>query len=264
MLGLNLKRGIHLIDTHCHIDDPRFDIDRAQCMADASSKGITNQIVPAIKATWWPRVKEICSQWSELRPAYGLHPVFEPDHQFEDIEHLKNWLEREQPIAIGECGLDFFIDNHNKSRQIELFELQVALALEKDLPLIIHARKSVEEVLQIVKKYPGVTGICHSYSGSLQQALQLYERGFLLGFGGPVTYSRATRLQAMLKKLPLEALALETDAPDQPPLNHHGQRNQPAYLAEISAALSQILDISEDHLRAITEKNSARLFRLTD
>jgi len=185
-----------------------------------------------------------------------------PEHKREDIKQLSHWLECEHPVAIGECGLDFYIKNPNKKRQIELFEAQVELASESGLPLIIHARKSVEDVLQLLRHYPGVKGVCHSYSGSLQQALQLFERGFLIGLGGPVTYSRATRLQRLLAELPIEALVLETDAPDQPPQGHQGSRNEPAFLLEIVRSISQIVRSPENELIASTSKNARRLFNL--
>ncbi len=252
-----------MIDTHCHLDDTRFDQDRDSCIARAQQQGIRQQIVPSIKAEWWPRVKSVCKHSSGLLPAYGLHPMFEPEHKDKDIEQLRHWLEQETPVAIGECGLDFYISNPNKSRQLELFEAQIKLASESGLPLIVHARKSVEEVLQLLKLYPGVRGVCHSYSGSLEQALQLFECGFLIGLGGPVTYPRATRLRRLLCELPLEALVLETDAPDQPPQAHQGSRNEPAFLSEIAWCISQIVNLPDQKLRSITSKNAQQLFALT-
>ncbi len=253
-----------MIDTHCHLDDPRFDVDRESCLAKAEQLGIQQVLVPSIKAEWWPRVKAVCEQSDKLFAAYGLHPMFEPEHKQQDIKQLSHWLECERPVAIGECGLDFYIKNPNKKRQLKLFEAQVELASESGLPLIIHARKSVEEVLQLLRHYPGVKGVCHSYSGSLQQALQLIELGFFIGLGGPLTYSRATRLHRLLIGLPIEALVLETDAPDQPPQSHHGSRNEPAFLSEIVRSISQIVDRPEKEVISSTSKNARRLFKLDD
>jgi len=263
-LGIGTKEDINLIDSHCHMDDPCFDMDREQCIANAEQQGVSAQIIPSIKAEWWPRVKAVCEQWPTLHPAYGLHPMFEPDHRKQDIELLKLWLANEHPIAIGECGLDFYIKNPNKKRQLEIFEAQVALAAETQLPLIIHARKSVEEVLLILKQYPGLKGVCHSFSGSLQQAEHLIERGFFLGFGGPATYPRAKRLHRLLAELPLEAILLETDAPDQPPVSHQGKRNEPALLGEIAESLCQLKEVPVEVIRSTTRQSAQRLFNLTD
>lgn len=251
---------MNLVDSHCHIDLPEFDHDRERVLANCHDLGIGHLIVPAITAEGWPRLKSVCAAHPGLHPAYGLHPMFMDSHRPGHISLLGQWIEREKPVAIGECGLDFYIENPDRRAQLDLFEQHLALARSSGLPVIVHARKSVEEVINSLRHFPGVTGVLHSYSGSLQQAERLLELGFLLGFGGPVTYGRAKRLHELVRSLPAEGLLLETDAPDQPGETHRGGRNSPEYLVEILDAISRLRDMAPERLAEITTENARRLF----
>ncbi|MCP4126388.1 MAG: TatD family hydrolase [Gammaproteobacteria bacterium] len=252
-----------LIDSHCHIDHRRFDRDRADAWLRARKAGVMAQVVPAITATEWTRVKQTCSDHSGLHPAYGLHPMFWHQHREDDLQKLRRWIEQEAPVAVGECGLDFYMANPNKQRQLELFAAQLKLALEFNLPVIIHARRAVEEVINCLRRYPGLKGVLHSYSGSLQQAQHLMEMGFLLGFGGPVTYPNATRLHRLVAELPLQAILLESDAPDQPDSQHHNQRNEPAFLPLVLEQVSNIRGENSELVAANTTENAINLFGIT-
>jgi TatD DNase family protein len=251
-----------LIDAHSHFDDASFDVDRPQALARAHQAGVQQQIIPAIKAAWWPRLKQLCQDYTGLHPSYGLHPMFLADHQDDHIEKLSEWLASEKPVAVGECGLDFFIKNPQVERQQQIFEAQLGLAQKHDLPVIIHARRSVEEVINTLRRFPDVQGMLHSYSGSEQQAHRLIEMGFYLSFGGPVSYDRAKRLRQLAASLPLESLLLETDSPDQPDSQHRGQRNEPAYLPLILDLFSQLRRQPPEEIAMQTRLNTQRLFRL--
>ncbi|MET0008878.1 MAG: TatD family hydrolase [Candidatus Thiodiazotropha sp. 6PLUC4] len=256
--------GFHprLIDAHCHFDDSRFDVDRADALERAYQAGVEEQIIPAIKAAWWPRLRQLCETTPGCYPSYGLHPMFLGDHEEAHIQALKVWIEHENPVAIGECGLDFYIQDPQTERQHYFFEAQLQLAQEYDLPVIIHARRSVEEVINSLRNFPGLRGMLHSYSGSEQQAHRLIEMGFYLSFGGPVTYERAKRLRHLVESLPLEHLLIETDSPDQPDSHHRGQRNEPAYLRVILDLFSQLRNQPADLIADQTRKNTQQLFRL--
>lgn len=249
-----------LIDSHCHLDDQRFDNDREAVWQRAREAGVMAQIIPAITAADWPRVKQTCRIFSELYPAYGLHPMFCHQHKDADLQTLREWIAQEQPIALGECGLDFYIKNPDKQRQLGLFEAQLDIAKEFNLPVIIHARKAVEDAINTLNKFPGLRGVLHSYSGSLQQAERLIEMGFLMSFGGPVTYQNATRLHQLVAQLPLEFIMLESDAPDQPDSQHQGQRNEPAYLPLILQQICEIRGQSANIISAQTSANALKLF----
>ncbi len=252
-----------LIDSHCHFDHRRFDQDRADAWLRARAAGVMAQVVPSITAADWTRVKQTCDNHSGLHPAYGLHPMFWHEHKETDPQQLRSWIEQEAPVAVGECGLDFYMDNPNKQRQLELFTAQLELAMEFKLPVIIHARRAVDTVTNCLRGYPGLKGVLHSYSGSLQQAQRLMDMGFLLSFGGPITYLNASRLHKLVADLPLEAIMLESDAPDQPDSQHHNQRNEPAFLPSILKQVSAIRGEDPELVAARTTENAINLFGIT-
>lgn len=251
-----------LLDTHSHIDNPRFDHDRLEVIERAKAMGVSRQIVPAIQSKWWPRLKACCDTDHSLFPAYGLHPLYISQHQTGDLIKLATWLESEQAIAVGECGLDFYNGKLDQEKQYSYFEGQLDLAKKFKLPVIIHARHSVEDVIHILKEKQGLRGVLHSYSGSYEQAIKLINLGFMLGFGGPVTSPHAKRLQRLIKRLPLDAIVLETDSPDQPTFKHKKERNEPAYLLDIANFISSLLKIESSKLITATSFNSARLFNI--
>lgn len=249
-----------LIDSHCHFDDERFENDRDRAYQRAREAGVAAQIVPGVQAAWWPRVRQTCRRYPGLYPAYGLHPMFMTQHRPEDIDDLEKWLSCEKPVAVGECGLDFFIQHPARESQQAYFEAQLALAQRYRLPVIIHARRAVEEVINTLRQYPGLTGVLHSFSGSMQQALRLIDIGFLMSFGGPLTYPRAKRLRLMAGNLPLHAIMLESDSPDQPDADIRGQRNEPARLGRVLATLAELRKESPEQIARTTRENAERLF----
>lgn len=253
---------MELIDTHCHLDDSRFDTDRDEVVARAEAACVSRQIIPSTTAERWPLVRDICLRHPGLYPAFGLHPMFTNKHLDIHLERLETWVISETAVAVGECGLDYFIPSPDRPRQRTLFRRQIEIAVKQNLPLIIHARRSVEESIQILKEFPDARGVFHSYSGSLQQALQLADRGFLMSFGGPVTFDRATRLRSVATQLPSDAIMLESDAPDQPDFAHKGGRNEPAFITSVLRTLSELRNQPEEELAAATTANARGLFRL--
>lgn len=255
---------MQLIDTHCHLDFSVFDDDRYQVINRANQQGVIASITPSIGKSNWQQVKELCNQHNNLFPAYGLHPMFMQEHKNKHLNELDHWLSQNSAIAIGECGLDFFPGSTSFEAQKTIFQGHIDLAQQYQLPLIIHARKSVEDVILMLKPHQGISGVCHSFSGSYQQAKRLIDMGFYLGFGGPATYSRATKLQKLLKQLPLDSIVLESDAPDQPDSSHHGKRNEPAFLLNINNQLSRIIGVSAEKLAEVSCQNAIRVFGLTN
>lgn len=251
-----------LIDAHSHFDDLSFEVDREQALQRAHQVGVIEQIIAAVKAQWWPRIKQLCEQTDGLYPSYGLHPMYLSDHLEEHLEALNMWAAEKHPIAIGECGLDFYIEDPRPERQQFFFERQLQIAADVGLPVIIHARRSVEEVIMILRRYPQVEGMLHSFSGSEQQAYRLIDMGFYLSFGGPITYERAKRLHRLIKSLPLDAILLETDSPDQPDICHRGERNEPAFLPEVLNAVAQLRNQQPEQVAEQTAANTRRLFKI--
>ncbi|MCW9012427.1 MAG: TatD family hydrolase [Gammaproteobacteria bacterium] len=251
-----------IVDSHCHLDFEDFDDDRDQVLASAKSIGIEHIVVPAISSATWPRLKKVCDHYLECHAAYGLHPYYIDKHCHSDLDKLDQWIKREQPVAVGECGLDFFLKDLDKNKQQEFFEAQLDIANENQLPVVIHSRKATEQVILCLKKYPSLTGMIHSYSGSLEQARQLIDMGFYISFGGAITYDRASKLHSIAAKLPLEKLLVETDAPDQPGLKHHGQRNQPYYIFDVIETLARLRNDTVENISHITSSNAIALFSL--
>lgn len=255
-----------LIDTHCHFDEPDFDDDRSLLADKIQQAGVTGLIFPAISAQHWPRLRDICATSPHFYATYGLHPVYLAEHTPQDLAALPHWLAQERPVAVGECGLDFFLPQLDIQQQEDLFIAHLKLAREFDLPLIIHARRSLDCVLKHIRRFSGknsgVKGVIHSFAGSQQQADMLIKLGFYLGVGGTSTYPRAQRLRTILANVPLEVLLLETDAPDQPDSAWRGKRNDPTRLPVIAQTLAELRGESLEQIAEVTTANAIHLFKL--
>ena len=252
-----------LIDSHVHLDFSRFDPDRDEVLARARAKGVSVFVVPGVKSADWGRIRSLALGSSDVYPCYGLHPCFVAEHQPQDLDQLRVWLEREPAVAVGECGLDFYQHfAESEAEQRLYFESQLVLAKEFDLPVVLHARRSVDAVLKCLRQAGIHRGVMHSFSGSLQQAKAAIDQGMMIGVGGAVTHERAKKLQSVVAVLPLHALVLETDAPDQPGSLHQGQRNEPAFIGGVLDVVESIRPESRALIAAATSKNSARLFAL--
>ncbi|HEY4530793.1 MAG TPA: TatD family hydrolase [Luteimonas sp.] len=251
-----------LVDTHCHLDAGEFAPDRADVIRRARDAGVCMQVLPATHADEWPALRDAAAMDPGLFAAYGLHPTFLEHHRHPDLGALEEWIEAERPVAVGECGLDFFVDGLDEEAQSHFFEGQLRIARDAGLPVIVHARRAVDRVTAAIRRIGGLRGVVHSFSGSRQQAEKLWELDFMLGIGGPVTYARANRLRTLVATMPLECLLLETDAPDQPDAQHRGQRNEPARLRLVCDTIAELRGIAPDEVAAATTDNARRLFGL--
>lgn len=251
-----------LVDSHCHFDTAAFDHDRGNVHARALAAGVTRQVVPAVEAAGWPKLRQVCEQYPGLHPAYGLHPMYLASHQPAHLEMLRDWIARERPVAVGECGLDFFVDGLDAQEQHAYFDGQLRIAREFDLPVIVHARRAVDAVIAALRRIGGLRGVVHSFPGSTEQAAQLHKLGFMLGIGGPVTYERANRLRRIVATIPLDQLLLETDAPDQPDAGHRGERNEPAHLTKVLEVVADLRGAPPEEVATATTANAERLFNL--
>ena len=249
-----------LIDSHSHIDDGSFDADRKQVLERARHAGVHAQIIPATTAASWAPIKALCEREAGLWPAYGLHPTFLDAHQPAHLNALREWIERERPIAVGEAGLDFWIEDLDRETQQTYFEAQLEIARDFELPVILHARKAYDAVTAALRRIGGLRGVVHSFSGSAEQAQQLWKLGFHIGIGGPVTYPRAQRLRGIVASMPIEHLLLETDSPDQPLCGRQGRRNEPALLVDVLATVAELRGESTDSVADHTRRNTERLF----
>lgn len=253
-----------LVDTHCHLDFPAFDEDRDKVLNNCHAQSIEKIIIPAVARSNWSDILKLCKENSSLFPALGLHPVFTEQHQNSDLIELESLLSihRDNIIAVGEIGLDFFITDPDKAKQLMLFEAQLDLAHQVDLPVILHVRKAHDQVLELLKSSGIKGGTAHAFNGSLQQAKKYIDMGFKLGFGGTMTYENANKIHALAKALPLNSIVLETDAPDMVVASHKGQRNSPEYLPEILQALSNIRSEPVQQIAKQTTENAHAVFSL--
>lgn len=252
--------NIELFDSHSHLDAPEFELDRSAVVERARSEGVRQQLLPAVEFASWNHLKDVCSQFSGLYPAYGLHPMYLGSHRPEHIPALRHWIEAEKPNAVGECGLDFFVEGLDAEQQRFYFIEQLKLAREFELPVVVHARRAVDEVIASIKKIGSLKGVIHSYSGSEEQARQLFNLGFSLGIGGPITYDRAQRLRRLVTAMPMDFLLLETDSPDQPNADYRGHRNEPARMIDVLKVVAGLRGESEAEIAVATTRNAERLF----
>lgn len=251
---------MRLYDSHSHLDAPEFDADRAAVLARAEAAGVDRQLLPAVAFAAWPGLKAACALRPGLKAAYGLHPLFLAEHRPGHLEALPDWIEREKPAAVGECGLDFFVEGLDAEAQRFYFVRQLEIARDFGLPVVLHARRAVDTVIAAIQRVGGLRGVVHSWSGSAEQAARLWRLGFSLGVGGPVTFERAARLRRTVATMPIEHLLLETDSPDQPDALRRGQRNEPAFLVEVVREVARLRGVDEATVAEATTRNAEALF----
>lgn len=245
-----------LIDSHCHLDASEFDADRDAVIAASQQAGVRAIVVPAIGRMNFSQVTELAQRHACCAPALGIHPMYTGQAQPEDLQVLRDLLQSTQPVAVGEIGLDFFVEGLDRERQEYYFTEQLKLAREFDLPVILHVRKSVDSVLKYLRRIKVRGGIAHAYNGSRQQADMLIEMGFKLGFGGAMTWPRALHLRELAMTLPLDSIVLETDAPDIPPeWLGRGGRNSPEQLPRIAETMAELRGVAVAEVIDSTAQN---------
>lgn len=250
-----------LIDTHCHLAASEYAADRDGVVAAARMAGISTLVVPAVDVASFAAVGDACTRYSGCAPAYGIHPLYVQQADKTDLDALRAWLQRvadgpRRPVAVGEIGLDFFVANPDVQWQEHFFAEQLKIAREFDLPVLLHVRRAVDQVLKNLRRMRVRGGIAHAFNGSRQQAEEFIRLGFRLGFGGALTYTGSTRIRQLAASLPLDSIVLETDAPDMPPAWLAGGRNTPSELPGINAVLAELRGVGADELASATSTNA--------
>lgn len=265
------------IDTHCHLDAPEFDADRDAVREQARQAGVGLCVLPAVQRRDWAGLRQLARRHGDAY-ALGIHPLYVPQADAQDLQALDQALAeaRDDPylVAVGEIGLDFWVPElctpAMRERQWHFYLAQLRLARRHGLPVILHVRRSADLLLKGLRQIPVVGGIAHAFNGSAQQAQAFTDLGFALGLGGALTFDRATALRALARSLPLEALVLETDAPDIPPhwiyrtaqARAEGQpqgRNTPAQLPRIAQAVAQLRGVDLALLAQANRRNAHRV-----
>ena len=260
------------IDTHCHLDAPEFDRDRAAVVARAQSAGVTMQVLPAVMASRFDTVRELAHR-HDCAYALGIHPLYVDRAADEDLDLLRDALlrHRDDPrlVAVGEIGLDHFVAQPDPALQERWYHAQLKLARDAGLPVILHVRRSADGLLKGLRRIEVAGGIAHAFNASDVQAAAFVERGFALGFGGTMTFERALRIRALAASVPAHAVVLETDAPDIPPHwlyrtaavrqaapDAPPARNEPAELPRIAQTLAALRGWSLEETAARTTANA--------
>lgn len=255
---------MELIDTHCHLDHPRFRGREHQLLREARKKSVHSLVLPGVYRDWWPDLFSLCRQHHGLYAAPGLHPLYLHHHRPEHLQELNELCQNERVVAIGEIGLDYYVTGVSRTQQQELFEKQLHLAKIYKLPILLHVRKAHDQVVSTIRKsgFPH-GGIVHAFNGSIQQAKKYIEQGFALGIGGTITYSRALKIRATTAVLPKSSIVLETDAPDIVVANHRGEENLPQYLPDILKELAILRNEDPTYTARYTTENVKRLLSLS-
>jgi len=249
-----------MIDSHCHIDFEVFDNDMDEVLQRATSNGVSDLIVPGVLRKDWSKIQALSAQHKNIHPCYGLHPCFADQHSEDDLAALEEQITSNPCVAVGEFGLDYRKHQPDRELQSKYFEAQLEIADKHELPVVIHSVYATEEVIQSLKKYPGLKGMIHSYTGSFEQAEQLVKMGFYISLSGSITYDNARKLRIVAEDIPLDSLLIETDSPDQPDADHFDQRNEPAFLANILSCLDMLREESKEQIAERTASNTRELF----
>lgn len=254
-----------LIDTHTHLDFPDFDADRTQVLDRCRSLGVQRMVVLGVYQRNWQRLWDLALENPALYAAFGLHPVYIDEHRPEHLTELGDWLTRHkghpQLCAVGEIGLDYYVEGLDKARQQQVFEAQLQLAAEFDLPVLLHVRRSHADVIATLKRHTlKRSGVIHAFAGSREEAREYIKLGFKLGLGGAATWPQALRMHRVIAELPLDSVVLETDSPDMAPAMFPNQRNSPEHLPSICTALAALMNVSPEHLAQASTRNAHDLF----
>lgn len=252
-----------LIDSHAHIDDQKFNEDREAVLENAQAAGVEIIINPGADEASSYRAVEMSEKYPMVYATVGIHPHDAKD--YEPQKHdvlLKEWAQKEKVVAIGEIGLDYHYDYSPRDIQQDVFIRQLIIAKEVKLPIVIHNRESMEDMVRILKEHftPEYGGIMHSYSGSVEMAKVFLEMGFYLSISGPLTFSNARKLPEVVAMMPLDRLLVETDSPYLTPTPHRGKRNEPAYVRFVAAEIARIRGISLEEVSEITTENTRKAF----
>ena len=253
-----------IIDTHSHIYTEDFDNDRAEMLARAEYEGVQQILMPAIDTASHDRMWSIEKLFSgKCLSMMGLHPCSVKEDYKPELKVVEDHFNKRKFVAVGETGLDFYWDRTFTKEQYVSFQFQIDLALQHDIPVVIHSRNSIDECIKMISENQkgNLKGVFHCFSGDIDQAKQIIELGLYLGIGGVVTFKNSG-LDKVMMELDLKNIVLETDAPYLAPVPFRGKRNECSYLKYVVEKLSEIKNISKEEIENITTKNAKELFSI--
>lgn len=252
-----------LFDTHAHLDDRAFDADRETLLASLPEQGIGLMMNPGCSLASSRAADALSRKYPFVYAAVGSHPDAADEVDEQVLEEYRRMCRENPKIrAIGEIGLDYHYEDIPRSRQLEAFRAQMALARELNLPVIVHEREAHEDGIRVVEEFPEVTGVFHCYSGSGEMARWLVSRGWYIGFTGVLTFKNARKAVEVAQSIPMERIVLETDCPYMSPEPYRGKRNDPSRLCYMAQKLAQLRDLPLEEVEQITVGNGKRLYRI--
>lgn len=250
-----------IFDTHAHYDSSAFHADREAVLAALPEAGVALVVDPGCDLPTSRAALALAEQFPHVYAAVGIHPEDCAGYTDADLDALRQLCRHDKAVAIGEIGLDYYwAENPPREFQQQVFRRQLELALELDMPVIIHDREAHGDSLAIVKEYPGLRGVFHCFSGSPEMAAELLKRGWYLGFDGPITYKNAKRAPEVAAMTPLDRILVETDSPYMTPVPFRGKRNDSRYLPYVLEKLAEWKGVTTEEMTDITFANGKRLF----
>ncbi len=249
-------------DTHSHLYSKEFDIDIDKVIINAKSNNVSSIYLPNIDISTIEKMNNLVNKDSELFKAMmGLHPGSVDSDYVKNLNIIRQELEKNKYVGVGEVGIDLYWDKTFKQEQIDAFETQVKWAKEFDLPVIIHARDAMDISIDIIEKHQtgSLKGVFHCFTGNIDQAFRIMKLGFYMGIGGILTYKNSG-LKQVVRQIPIEYMVLETDSPYLPPVPFRGKRNESAYLVHIASELAEVKNISIKDVAEITTNNAQKIF----
>ena len=252
-----------ITDTHTHLYSEQFDDDRVEVIERALAAGVTRFFIPAIDSSYTKSMYALESRYpNNMFLMTGVHPTHVKADYLVELAHIKEQLNSREFVAIGEIGIDLYWDRSTLKLQQEMFKLQIQLAKQYRLPVVIHCRDAFDEVFQILEEEKGseLFGIFHCFTGNLEQAQKAISFNMKLGIGGVVTFKNG-KIDQFLKEISLDHIVLETDAPYLAPVPYRGKRNESSYILNVLEKLSDIYAISMEDLALITTENSKSIFK---
>lgn len=251
-----------IINTHCHIYDDAFDADRDEVIQRAINQGVSKIILPDIDSSTRENMFRVVKQYPKnFFPLLGIHPTSINENFQKEVDSFLSELTHRTIYGIGEIGIDLFWDKTFIEEQIEVFKLQVAIAQEKNLPIVTHVRKAFNETYRALRSMPSQNfkGIFHCFSGSKEEAFKIIDMGFHIGIGGVLTF-KTSHLDEIVKAIPIEKIVLETDDPYLTPVPHRGERNEPSYVTLVAEKLASILNYTIEETIEVTTNNALSIF----
>lgn len=256
----------YLFDTHCHLNSPKLQDDLELLIHKARENDVHEIVIPGYDYDSNVRALEIAEEWMGIHVAVGYHPCDLNDLTDNHYQKLYEWAKREEVVAIGEIGLDYYWDTVTPELQKQMFRKQIHIAKELNLPIVIHDREAHGDILQILKEENAaqIGGIMHCFSGSWEMAQECLKMNFYISFGGPVTYKNGKRPQEVASKVPLDRLLIETDSPYLTPEPYRGKRNEPAYVKHVAEKIASLRGLELEEFGKLTAENARRVFRLPE